>query len=80
MSLSEKRTQIYLPLETFQQIKRIALSKNVSIASIVRNALDEYLESKKEEIKYNIDSIEDLVGIFEGEEDLSLDHDRYIYE
>ncbi|MCD4786085.1 MAG: ribbon-helix-helix domain-containing protein [Candidatus Eremiobacteraeota bacterium] len=80
MSLSEKRTQIYLPLETFQQVKRIALLKNVSIASIIRGALDEYLETEKEETKYNIDSIEGLVGIFEGEEDLSLNHDRYLYE
>lgn len=80
MSISEKRTQLYLPQEMFLGVKSIADAKSVSFASVVREALSLYLEKERENRISTGDPLADLIGGFEGEEDLSLNHDKYLYE
>ena len=47
--MSDKvRTNIYLDKETLKELKRLAYEADVSIAAVVRIALDEYLHKKSD--------------------------------
>ena len=45
-----KRTNIYLPEEQAERLKKLSLKKDVSMSELVRRAVEEYLAS--EEKKY----------------------------
>ena len=45
MSLSEKRTQVYLPAELHAAIKELAMRRSQSFSSVVRAALHEHLRT-----------------------------------
>jgi len=81
VAMMPKRTQLYLSIEQFQTLKDIAQDQNGSIASVVRNAISEYLSKKEEatDARWENDPINKVIGLFEAEEDLSINHDRYLY-
>jgi hypothetical protein len=76
-----KRTQLYLSLEQFHALRRIAETEKDSIAAVVRNAISEYLAKRKVVVDkgWENDPINKAIGSFEAEEDLSVNHDRYLY-
>ncbi len=43
MALTERRTQIYLTEEQYQEVMNLARKRGSSLASVVREALDEFL-------------------------------------
>lgn len=76
--VSEKRTQVYFPLNLYRKLKRKAKEKSKSSAAIIREAVERYLE--KEEIDWENDPIFKLVGIGSSRlGDLAENHDRYLY-
>ncbi len=77
--LSEKRTQIYFPIELYRKIIKMAKEESRSMASIIREAVENYLEERKN-IDWNNDPFFKTVGIMEsGTSNLSKNHDRYLY-
>lgn len=76
-----KRTQLYLPITQYQAIQRVAQVEKGSVASVVREAIKDYLAKRKKilEKDWEKDPVNELIGIFEAEEDLSIDHDKYLY-
>jgi len=77
--LSEKRTQVYFPVDLYRRIERKAKEGSISSAAIIREAVEEYLKKEKE-IDWENDLLFNAVGFFESESgDLSINHDAYLY-
>jgi hypothetical protein len=76
------RTQIQLTEEQVKALKKIALSRHLSIAEIIRQAVDTVIRSNivvdvEERRKRAID----VVGRFSsGKRDISRKHDTYLVE
>ena len=79
MALTEKRTQIYLTRSQHSALQRAARTRNVSLAEVVREAVDAYLTRKPGPEPGGPDPLADLIGCFEGPGDLSDRHDDYLY-
>ena len=81
MSVAEKRTQVYFPLELHRKIEKKAKKESKSSSAIIREAVAQYLEKEKEkEIDWENDPIFKLAGIMKsGVGDLSVNHDYYLY-
>lgn len=80
MKLSEKRTQIYFPKELYGRIKVKAKKKEVSVSTVIREAVETYLNNQTKQINWENDSLFDLVGITAGKlNDGSINHDYYLY-
>lgn len=79
--LTEKKIQIYLPLELYHRSKEYAKMRGTSIASIVRKSLEEYLAAKTKEISWEDDPITKAIGFIDlsGPLDLACNHDKYLY-
>ena len=86
--MSEKmvRTQVYLPVDLYDVMKRRSESEGVTMATQIREALTRYVTSLEEEeeaeghILTADDAIWELIGIGKGgPEDGSVNHDKYIY-
>jgi hypothetical protein len=77
-----KRKQIYITEELDGKIKEIAYVKKTTESAIIREALEEYICSKK---KKNVDNVDNpllnIIGLGEsGKKDISLNHDQYLYK
>ncbi|MBI5025720.1 MAG: ribbon-helix-helix protein, CopG family [Nitrospirae bacterium] len=76
------RTQIQLTEEQADALKKLALSKHLSIAELIRQAVDTFIKSKvvidtEERRKKAID----IAGRFSsGKHDVSAEHDKYLAE
>lgn len=73
------RTQIYLPQELHQRLKKRGKKLNKSLAQQIREALNSYLfpEETKQQLD---DSIWQIVGkASSGIGDLARNHDKYLY-
>jgi hypothetical protein len=81
MPVSEKRTQLYLPQELHQKAKNVAEAENISMAALVRKALKEYFQKfqSEKEKDWKKDPLNNTIGFFEGDENLSESHDKYLY-
>jgi hypothetical protein len=80
------RTQVYLPRDIYDQLKNRADAQGLTLAYQIREALVDYIavvhEDDEEELPIltEDDPIWDLIGAFDGgQEDGSVNHDRYIY-
>jgi hypothetical protein len=82
MSLSEKRTQIYLPLETHRALKARARRERKSMAEAVREALGQYLTEEPAVFDPAKSPIMKLAGFMKGggPSDVSENHDTYLAE
>ena len=76
------RTQIQLTEEQSRFLKRLAAERDVSVASLIREAIERLKDSKdgpdREELKRRALSV---VGMFRsGKSDISVNHDKYLAE
>ena len=75
-----KRTQVQLTEKQYKTIKEISSSRNISMAEVIREAIDWYCPNKA--IFANKEKIQKAIGIMgkyrSGHQDISKDHDRYL--
>lgn len=80
MAVTEKRTQIYFPLDLYRKIRKRAEQESKSLAFMVREAVENYLEEDKNQGDWDGDPFFHAVGIMDsGKGDLAENHDRYLY-
>lgn len=80
MPVSEVRTQIYLPKQLYQRLKRVAERRKVSKAAVVRQALEQHLKEDRAASPWENDPIWNIVGGGKSTKgDLSVRHDDYLY-
>jgi Arc/MetJ-type ribon-helix-helix transcriptional regulator len=72
------RTQIQLTEEQACQLKAIAARRGVSMAELIRQAVEKVLEETQRHEKRR--RALEVVGKFPGPSDLSTNHDRYLAE
>jgi hypothetical protein len=48
-------------------------------AELVRRAVEKYLESTRKKFERVEDPLDKMAGFFEGDKDLSKNHDSYLY-
>ncbi len=90
MPLTDRRTQLYLTEEQYQAVMRLARDRGVSLAAVVREAVDEYVAACESEsvAPWQRDSARRLVGSLElpapeernGERGLDEAIDRSVYD
>lgn len=74
-----KRTQMYIPEDVLMNLKKKANAEKTTIASIIRDAVSEFLGKEKTKDWYN-DPLWRMVGSGRSRDgDLSLHHDKYLY-
>jgi len=78
------RLQVYLPRSTYERLQKRATQHDLSLATQVRAALDDYLERVEAQdddgILHADDPIFQMTGMFSSKEgDLSVNHDHYLY-
>ena len=80
MAISEKRTQIYLPLQMFGALKKEARAEKKPIAQVIREAIQNYLEERRvRKIDWKNDPVTQGIGSIVADADLSVHHDKYLY-
>jgi hypothetical protein len=80
MSISEKRTQIYLPLALFGILKKEAKAERKSIAEIIRAAIIAYLDDRSaRKASWGEDPLARGLGSIVADADLSVNHNAYLY-
>jgi predicted DNA-binding protein len=78
MSIAEKRTNIFFPNLMYRRLKNEASAKNISVAEIIRAAIQKHFD--EQDINIKNDSFFKIGGIGKSKEgDLSVKHDDYIY-
>jgi len=74
------RTQVYIPRDIYEELRKRSESTGITIAEQIRQALREYLEREEGVVLREDDPIWNIVGaISTGDGDLSIHHDRYLY-
>ncbi len=78
------RFQVYLPRSTYERLQKQAVRHDLTLATQVRAALDDYLERIESQsddgILHADDPIFQMIGMFASKEgDLSVNHDHYLY-
>ncbi len=78
------RFQVYLPRSTYERLQKRASQYELTLATQVRAALDDYLERTESQdddgILHADDPIFQMIGMFSSKEgDLSVNHDHYLY-
>jgi len=76
------RTQIQLTGDQAKALKKIALSRHLSVAEIIRQAVDNLIRSSSViDIQERRKRALDAVGKFRsGKRDISREHDKYLTE
>lgn len=82
MHTTEKRAQLYLPIPLYQAAWKAAKERGLSLAALVREALEFYLDRiSKKSGDWKKDSLNDLVGfVSNGPKDLSEKVDHFLYK
>lgn len=74
------RTQVYLPGDIYEELKRRSKSTGLAMAEQIRQALREYLDHDEGVVLREDDPIWNIVGaVSTGDGDLSVHHDKYLY-
>ena len=84
MRESMVRTQVYLPRRVYDKLQTRAGKQGLTLAVQVRAALEDYLERVEFEADDGVlhpdDPIFQMIGMIDrGPEDLSVNHDHYLY-
>lgn len=81
MILTEKRTQLYLPIDLYRAVQQAAKARGLSLAALARQALEQYLgHMTKRRTNWATDPLHRLGGcIKNGPRDLSTSVDEEIY-
>jgi len=75
------RTQIQLTEEQAKRLREIALESHDSIASLIRQAVDQFLLSGKRDRSDLFRIAESVVGKYKSDnDDISVEHDQYLDE
>jgi predicted DNA-binding protein len=76
------RTQIQLTEEQAERLRRLAVQRGVSMAEIVRAAVDRYMEevSATDEAQMDARAMAVIGRFASGSRDGSAAHDRYLYD
>ena len=75
------RTQIQLTEQQYDKIKELARQQQISVASIVRTAVDQLLVSGKPSRDMLYGNAVKVIGKYRaGQPDISVHHDRYLGE
>lgn len=77
------RTQIYLKKSQLSRLRTFARKKNRTVSDLIRNAVDQALETKKKAKKgrFGLDPVEKLMGKGKSEDKyLSQKVDFYLYD
>jgi hypothetical protein len=73
------RTQIQLTKEQAKKLREMALENHESIASLIRQAVDQFLLSGKRDRSDLFRIAESVVGKYRSDkDDISVKHDRYL--
>ena len=77
-----KRTQIQLTEEQAKKLREIAMKNHESVASLIRNAIDQFLtHSAKDDRSTLYRQAGSVVGKYSADkDDISVAHDRYLNE
>jgi metal-responsive CopG/Arc/MetJ family transcriptional regulator len=74
------RTQVYIPRDVHEELKRRSKSTGLAMAEQIRQALGEYLEREEGVVLREDDPIWNIVGAISTDNgDLSTHHDKYLY-
>ena len=74
------RTQIYLPQDVYDRLRRRAERERLTMAQQIRDALEAYLaDAAADAVLRPDDPLWGLVGAGEGPADAAEAHDRYLY-
>jgi metal-responsive CopG/Arc/MetJ family transcriptional regulator len=74
-----KRTQMYFPEDLLDELRRKADKEKTTLSHLVRNAVLELLKKDKLQDWEN-DPLWSMVGSSQSkDEDLSINHDKYLY-
>ncbi|MDI6704052.1 MAG: CopG family transcriptional regulator [bacterium] len=75
------RKQIYLDERTNNILKKMALLKKASSSSLIREAINEYLDKMFRNRRKEDNPLYRVVGLCEdGKSDASMRHDEYLYQ
>lgn len=75
-----KRTQLYLDRGDFTRLEVLARARETSVASLVREAVAQYISSQEEAINSGEDPLWDFLGSVAGSQsDGASDHDAYLH-
>lgn len=80
-SVTERRTQVYFSEKLHRQLKEAARRRGVSMAEVVRQAVDQYLAETFGEKDWESDPIHRIVGLVKDTKitDAAENHDAYLY-
>lgn len=75
-----RRTQIYLPEQTYEEMREWAREESKSMAEKIREVLDQRLKrhKPKKKKKHFLEALSEL-QFKGGPKDLSVNHDKYLY-
>jgi metal-responsive CopG/Arc/MetJ family transcriptional regulator len=73
-----KRIQFFFPDDLLTKIERESQRRDVSMAQLVREAVNKYLEEINGK-SIGKDPLDELAGFVECGTDLSENHDKYLY-
>jgi len=74
-----KKIQFYFPDDLLFEINTEAEKRNISMAKLVRTAVEMYLDETRKSKATEKDPLDKMAGFFEGDKDLSEKHDFYLY-
>ncbi len=75
------RTQIQLTLQQARALHDMALERNVSMAALVRQAVDLFLQSASPSLEERRQRALAVIGAFSsGRDDIAEEHDRHLVE
>jgi predicted DNA-binding protein len=73
------RTQVQLTEEQARRLRRVAADRGVSMAAVIREAIDRGLEIDADASR-RARAISAIGGFRSGQSDIAEDHDRYLAE
>jgi hypothetical protein len=75
------RTQIQLAEKQHHLLKKLSRSSNETVAALIREAVDQFLLTRRPDRFYLYKQAQSIVGKYEGGiPDVSVAHDRYLEE
>ncbi|MBI4872202.1 MAG: CopG family transcriptional regulator [Candidatus Riflebacteria bacterium] len=77
---SVKRTQVYMPVDTYRRLEVLARRRRRSVAHLVREAVAQYMRGQPPEPSAGQDPLWDFLAREEGHQsDGAAQLDRYLY-